>query len=542
MSNNSSNKSTSAVSGSKNSAAKPKRPVVWVSGEVEGLIGKTGRELGELVAQTNQVYLRGDQIMEVININGIRKLEPLSVERAICLIDKIAATAAVTFTQEGEVDKEIPKVPSQRFTKLILNSDEFMLELAPISVISPCPVMLEQAGKTVIVHSGQTIEGVHAYGGTPTKYSSVKEAKAKLKELLVDFNFLTKSDKSRAIASLITPALVQGGLLRGRAPIDLSEADQSQAGKGMRNKLLTTIYCQNAAMVNFTGSNYGGAEQSFDSALVAGKNFLALDNVRGKVNSQKFETFMTELRYSAKPPYSKFIEIDPARTVVLMTSNSAEMTEDLANRCVSISIRKQPKDHVYATFGDDECDLLTYVERNQPDFLGAVFCIVEKWHEMGCLEDTEARQKHDFRKWAGVLNYIVTEILDEPDMFEGYEAVRMRLYNSDMIWLRGTAMALLQTGEPLAPMATQEMLEMLEDWGHSDLVPGLRNGEGIDESRHLKKALRMTGRILKSLFKSGDQINIEDLEIRKETKRVKRADGKGYREHSVYSFARVIAA
>ena len=541
--NKDSNKSVNEVSASKKSPIETKLPKVWVRGDVEGLIGKTGRRLGKLVAATNQVYLRGDQIMEVININSFRKLEPLTVERAVCLFDRISATVEVIFTQEGMVDKEIPKVPCQRFTKLILNSDEFKMELAPISVISPCPVMLEQAGKTVIVHSGKTIEGVHAYGETPTKYSSVKEAKAKLKELLVDFNFLTPADKSRAYASLITPALVQGGLLKkGRAPIDLSEADQSQAGKGYRNKLLTTIYCQNAAMVNFNGRGYGGAEESFDSALVAGNNFIALDNVRGKINSQKFETFMTETTYRARPPYRKFIEIDPARTVVSMTSNSADMTEDLANRCVSVSIRKQPMDHVYATFGEDECDLLTYVERNQPDLLGAVFCIVEEWHKQGCPEDTEARAKHDFRKWAGVLNYIVTEILDEPDMFEGYEAVRMRLHNSDMIWLRTTGLALLQTDEPLTPMTTQELLEMLEDWGHSDLIPSLKDGEGIDDSRPLKKALRTTGRMLKSLFKNGAQINIEDLVINKESKRVKREDGKGYREHSVYSFARALAA
>lgn len=357
------------MSASTESAIKSELPKVWVKGEVEGLIGKAGKQLGKLAAATNRVYLRGDQPMEVIDINGVRKLEPLTVGRAICLFDKLAAMVKVIFTQDGMKDKEIPTVPAKSFINLVLISDEFMRELPPISVISPCPVMIESEGKPVVVHSANTIEGVHAYGEPPTRYDSVKEAKAKLEEILVDFNFLTRADRSRALASFITPALVHGGLLKGRAPIDLSEADQSQAGKGFRNKLLTAMYCQQAAMVNFTGrSGYGGAEESFDSALVAGKNFLALDNVRGKINSQKIETFMTEQSYRARPPYCQFIEIDPARTVVLMTSNSADMTQDLANRCISTSIRKQPMDHEYATFDEDECDVLTYVERNQPDF------------------------------------------------------------------------------------------------------------------------------------------------------------------------------
>jgi hypothetical protein len=198
--------------------------------------------------------------------------------------------------------------------------------------------------------------------------------------------------------------------------------------------------------------------------------------------------------------------------------------------------------YVYATFDEDECDVLTYAERYQPDFFGAIFCIVGEWYKRGCPEDTEARKAHDFKEWAGSLSYIVSEIMGEPDMFEGYEAVRERLYNPNMIWVRKTALALLQTEAPLEPMTTQQLLEMLEYYDLAEFIPGLKDGEGIDDSRHLKKALRTTGRMFGDLFKGRDQINIEDLVIRKDTERVKRDDGKGYREHSVYSFAKVKAA
>ncbi|QHI69272.1 DUF6538 domain-containing protein [Tichowtungia aerotolerans] len=111
-----------------------------------------------------------------------------------------------------------------------------------------------------------------------------------------------------------------------------------------------------------------------------------------------------------------------------------------------------------------------------------------------------------------------------------------------MIWVRETVLALLQTGVPLEPMTTQQLLEMLEDHDLVELIPGLKEGEGIDDSRHLKKALRTTGRRFGDLFKNKDQISIEDMVIRKDTERVKRDDGKGYRNHSVYTFAKAEAA
>jgi len=106
-----------------------------------------------------------------------------------------------------------------------------------------------------------------------------------LRGYLSDFEFSSKGDESRAIAALITPALVQGGLLGGRSPIDLGEADDSQAGKGYRNRMVAAIY---NAEVNTIAQRQGGSgslEESFCRALMAGTSFLSIDNVRRKIDS-----------------------------------------------------------------------------------------------------------------------------------------------------------------------------------------------------------------------------------------------------------------
>ena len=75
-----------------------------------------------------------------------------------------------------------------------------------------------------------------AIGAAPPRLE-FSEAISLLKGLLVDFRFATEADRSRALAAFITPALVLGGLLGGRGPPDLGEAEESQAAKGYRNKM-----------------------------------------------------------------------------------------------------------------------------------------------------------------------------------------------------------------------------------------------------------------------------------------------------------------
>lgn len=56
----------------------------------------------------------------------------------------------------------------------------------------------------------------------------VAEAVELLSGLLNDFDFVTPGHRSRAIASLLTPALKLGGLIKGPVPVDVAEANASQ--------------------------------------------------------------------------------------------------------------------------------------------------------------------------------------------------------------------------------------------------------------------------------------------------------------------------
>jgi hypothetical protein len=141
-------------------------------------------------------------------------------------------------------------------------------------------VLIEENGKLKVVSGYDRGSGILALDAAP-QYSTLPEAVELLKSLLVDFRFSSPADRSRAVAALITPALTFGGLLSGRAPVDLAEADQSQAGKGYRHKITAAIYGYTPIAVSQQKKGVGSLEESLDRALIAGYNFISIDNVRG---------------------------------------------------------------------------------------------------------------------------------------------------------------------------------------------------------------------------------------------------------------------
>src|SRR5260370_22040499 len=87
--------------------------------------------------------------------------------------------------------------------------------------------------------------GIYVFSGpAELKIPPLAQALPVFEELLCDYQFVTLSDKSRAVASFITPALRSGGLLGEEVdfPIDVAEADASQSGKTYRQKLVCAVY------------------------------------------------------------------------------------------------------------------------------------------------------------------------------------------------------------------------------------------------------------------------------------------------------------
>ena len=161
---------------------------------------------------------------------------------------------------------------------------------------------------------------------------------------IAEYDFTTTADKSRAIAAILTPALKFGGLLEAHIPMLVVEANESQAGKGFFLEQVQSIYREPASMVTQRQGGVGSFDESLGQALIDGRPFIQLDNIRGRIGSPYFEALLTRplgRTVPARVPYKGEVQVRPDRFVFQLTSNGFESTRDLANRSCIIRIRKR---------------------------------------------------------------------------------------------------------------------------------------------------------------------------------------------------------
>ena len=476
-----------------------RRPEVMLPGGPV-TVSECAERLGTLLAATGEYFTRGGAVVQLMQQEGRLTLQFVKPAALPSVFESVARLRRLN--RGGDA----PDTCSEQSAKLILNADPFVRCLPEIRVLSQCPVLIEQDGELRQITGYDAESGVLAAGSHVPKIS-LEEAQQRLNELIQGFAFASPADRSRALASLLTPALIFGDLLKGRAPVDLTEADRSQAGKGYRNKLNAAVYGQKVRCVVQKKGGVGSQEESFNSLLVAGASMISLDNVRGRIDSPAIESFLTEDAYSARIPYSGNIEIDPRRVIVMMTSNRAELTEDFANRSSCVRIRKQPEGYPYATY--PEGDLLDHVRAHPSYYLAAVFAVIEAWHAAGKRRSDETR--HDFRKWAQTLDWIVHNLLGEAPLIDGHQQVQERMSNPAHSWLRDLAHGVIRSDRLDCWLRANDLLQIAID--DEIEVPGLADGDDAEDESVRKNVLCAIGRRLRQCFRDGETVRIDGLRI-----------------------------
>jgi hypothetical protein len=489
-------------SSSQNGAAKGILPTVYIPGGAVRICDVAER-LGQLIDQTEVLYSHGGALKRVARDHASKLvLEEVPTASLPSMFERVATLAKI------KRDGAERCIMSKGTAELISESEDFQKQIRPLRTLSQSPVFIKRDGNLALISGYDRGSGILT-DTWPVTGMPVAQAKELLQELLNDFQFASQADYSRAMAAIITPGLVLGGLLGGRAPIDLGEADESQTGKGYRNKVTAAVYGSKVAAVAQRGNgSVGSLEEAFNGMLLSGMNFLAFDNVRGKIDSPAIESFLTEDSYIARAPYSRNVLIDPRRTVVMMTSNKAEVTRDLANRCSCVRLRKRDSAFKFKRY--QEGDLLEHIRARRSDYLGAVFAIIRAWHDAG--EPTTDEHRHDFRRWAQVLDWIVQQLLDCAPLMDGHRETQARMTNPHLNWLRDVALAVHKADRLGQRLRTHELLDLLED-AEID-IPGYEGGDLGDDGNRTR-ALQALGRKLGRCFGQEDEIALDEMVVRR---------------------------
>ena len=416
--------------------------IILPSGEMS--ITEAAERLFKRMAEPKTFFVRGGRIMKLTHRDdGMLALEILDPEQARSEFEKFGRLAVWRVGANGEKVWK-PTVCPTDTAKTLLASKEAKELLPVVCGLINCPVIYEHDGTLAVACAGYDPETKRLVtsGENPPEVAFDSAAKSLL-ELLAEFQFQTEGDKARAVAGFITPALKVGGFITGRVPADVAEADQSQSGKTYRQRIGAAIYNERPSLVTNRQGGVGSVDESLGQQLVAGRPFIQFDNFRGRLDSQNLEAFLTaEGTFPCRIPHKGEILIQPENFFILLTSNGVDTTRDFANRSSIIRIRKQAAGFKYRNY--DEGDLLAHVRARQAYYLGCVFAVVRKWHELGKRKTEETR--HDFREWAQVLDWIVQNLFKLPSLMDGHEQAQQRVSNPDMVFLRAVALAVEEMG------------------------------------------------------------------------------------------------
>lgn len=482
-------------------------PKVFLPGGARNIrITDAATALGKLFSEVETLFERGDSVVQVRMDSEVGAvLEPVRPEALTSIFESVADLYTTRKKPDSVV--EVPRNCSKVSAEFIVSCSAFIERLPQLRLLTRCPVLVEYEDQLVTISGYHRPTGIYAVGGAVEEVS-LNDARHLLDDMLQDFRFASPSDRSRALAGLITPALIHGGLLGARAPLDLGEANESQTGKGYRARLNAAVYNDTPRTITQRHGGVGSVEESFSVALIQGDAFISLDNIRGKLESPAIESALTEDSFLARAPYSSPTTVDMRRITVMLTSNRAELTQDLANRSSPVLLRKQPEGYAFKSYPGG-ANILEHVQQNQGRYLGAIFAVARAWWEAGCPHTEEAR--HDFRAWAQALDWIVQHLLGAAPLCDGLKEVKVRMTTPALGWLREVALYVIQGEQSGEWLRASSIIDILD--AHGAEIPGLPEDGDLADSDTRKGALQAVGRRLAQCFRTAIHRRVEDAEI-----------------------------
>ena len=498
------------------------------AGEIEFTVA--GEIIFGVIAPKHRVFIRGGSVHEVKDDgDGPAHFAPLSPERFCSLVESFEHRVARREWQEGcgrgkgKYIWRSSRMPVHA-AKILLCSDAAVHNLPPVRQLAACPILTKN-GKVLARGYDPHAGGTYVTDGDIPPEIPLEAAVTAILRLLEDFNFATDADKSRGVASILSPALKMGDWIDDDFPMDFSEAKESQTGKTYRLKMVCRVYNEVATGITAPRGGVGSLDESISTALIKGRPFIMVDNFRGRLDSTILEQAIRGERRVACRALRVGADVDTKPFNWQMSSNGAELTRDIANRSIITRIRKQEAGYRFKEHA--EGDLLAHVAARQTFYLGAVFSIIKEWERNGCPKTDESR--HDFRGWCQSLDWIVQHIFKLVPLLDGHREEQVRTANPALQWFRDVTLAVQKSGGFGRALTTAQLVSIAEDAGVE--FPG--NSVSREEPH------QRAGKILGRLFREneGRPVVIDGMRVVREERSVN-VEGRGFEMQKFYTFAK----
>jgi hypothetical protein len=385
---------------------------------------------------------------------------------------------------DGSIKEQLTGVLPQSLAKDIAKTPIVAIRLPEVDGVAGCPIM-DRAGAITASGYSKSLRIVCACDPWDLDLPSIEVAKGRLLELVGDYQFVTAADQARALACLLQPALIMGGHVE-RGPAMLVVADHPSTGKGTIVAQRCAIYGATATAITMRErGGVGSLDEDLSVHIVDGLLFVNIDNARGSIRSQVFESALTEPRVTLRVPFRTPVSVDPRKVNFSLTSNGVTLTPDLALRCSIIRLRKRPPGYKFrtsrpvATAVVDRCALLS-----------AIFAIIGDWVRRGSPRAETDYDGHARDFWS-VVDEIIPRVFALPRPTDGLKAAALAGTDPLLELLRTVGIALKARGQlPSEGMTAVQMLRIAGDEG------GQYDGRNIpvDDEKRLFSMAAAVGR------------------------------------------------
>jgi len=343
------------------------------------------RDAVEAVVARNdpeKIFSRAGSLVRLVETDGETRVEPLNTLSARGVLSRVAEWYTI---KKDETEVEV--FPPNSVAEDILSSPDDWHGIPNLRGVVNAPVLT--ADGRILVRAGyDDISGLyHAASMDLPPISvdndSVRQAVRLLQdELFGEFPFNGQDSRANALAMGITPFVRPH--IAGPVPVSLIDAPKAGTGK----TLLAQVSCYPFAGPSITPMATAKDEEEWrkrlTSVLIAGRNIVLIDNVRGRLDSGTFASAIT-----AYPRWSDRLlgvnrEVTPRQDALfIITGNNISLTDEIGRRAVWIRLdAKTERPWQGRRFRHDP--IMGWCEENRLELTMAYLTIIQAWLDAGC--------------------------------------------------------------------------------------------------------------------------------------------------------------
>jgi putative DNA primase/helicase len=229
-----------------------------------------------------------------------------------------------------------------------------------------------------------------------------------LNGMLVDFEFASKADKVNVLALMLTPILRP--LIDGPVPLAAVRAAKAGTGKSLLVKAALTVLTGREPEPTSLGSDEDEAEKRMLAVLLAGSQFVFLDNVpTGRVlESAALARALTATTWTQRIIQTSKSPSLPIRCTWVATGNNLTMSDEIARRSYMIELDsklERPDLRDPSRFAHP--DLLGWVREQRSELLLSLLIIARAWADDGGMKITGGPQLSSFEEWSRIVGSVI---------------------------------------------------------------------------------------------------------------------------------------